>query len=272
MASTPIADSAARIFRTPDLAMLGDVALIVVATTLLIAAIQRLLPWIGNRLHGKRRLQLLALVPALRLALILLAFVLIVPLVIKPSMQNMVALLGASGIALGFALKDYASSLIAGLVAVGETPYRNGDWVQIDGVYGEVRHVGLRALQLVTPDDTVVTVPHARLWSEPVHNANDGSPRLMCVAEFHLHPRHDAALVRQLLADVALTSPYLYLKKPVAVLVEETPWGTLYRVKAYPVDARQQFRFTSDLTVRGKAALARIGAAAAAATMAVGGP
>ncbi len=271
MALTSTTDSAAQLFKMPDLAMLGEVGLIVLAAALLIAAIQRLLPWVGNRLHGKRRLHLLALVPVLRLGLILLAFVLVVPLVINPSMQNMVALLGASALALGFALKDYVSSLIAGLVAVGETPYRNGDWVQIDGVYGEVRHVGLRALQLVTPDDTVVTVPHARLWTEPVHNANDGSPRLLCVAEFHLHPRHDAALVRELLADVALTSPYLFLEQPVAVLVQEKPWGTLYQVKAYPVDARQQFRFVSDLTVRGKAALARIGAAAAAATFAVDG-
>jgi len=57
---------------------------------------------------------------------------------------------------------------------------------------------------------------------------------------------------------VALTSPYLQIDKPVGVLVQEKPWGTQYRVRAYPVDPRQQFRFITDLTVRGKAALARL--------------
>lgn len=39
----------------------------------------------------------------------------------------------------------------------------------------------------------------------------------------------------------------------------EKPWGTHYRLKAYPVDSAQQFQFVSDLTVRGKAALSRLG-------------
>jgi len=50
-----------------------------------------------------------------------------VPLLIEPSVQNMVALLGTLGLGLGFALKDFVSSLVAGLVAVWEMPYRNGD-------------------------------------------------------------------------------------------------------------------------------------------------
>lgn len=37
------------------------------------------------------------------------------------------------------------------------------------------------------------------------------------------------------------------------------PWGTHYRIRAYPMDPRQQFRFTTDLTIRGKAALAEAG-------------
>lgn len=258
-----------QIFKTPELLTLVQVAAIVLLSALLIAGLQVLLPWIANRLHGKRRLQLLALVPVLRLLVIVGAFISMVPLVINPSMQNMVALLGTGGLALGFALKDYASSLIAGVVVVGETPYRNGDWVQIDGIYGEVQHVGMRTVRLLTPDDTVVTIPHARLWSEAVFNANDGSPRLMCVAEFYLHPQQDAAQVRQLLSDVALTSPYLHFDQPVSVVVAEKPWGTQYRLKAYPVDARQQFRFVSDLTVRGKAALRQIGAVAALAPAAM---
>ena len=172
----------------------------------------------------------------------------------------MVALLGAAGLAIGFALKDYASSLIAGVVAAFEQPYRPGDWIELDGHYGEVVHVGMRTVALVTADDDFITVPHLKLWTSAVRNANNGSPVLQCAAAFHVTPDHDARLARAVLEDVALTSPYLYFDAPIAVVTQEEDWGTLYRIRAYPVDPRQQFRFVSDLTVRGREALARIGA------------
>jgi small-conductance mechanosensitive channel len=188
---------------------------------------------------------------------------LIVPIVIEPSLQNMVAVLGSIGLALGFALKDYASSLVAGIVAVGESPYRSGDWVEISGIYGEVTHVGMRALQLVTPDDDLVTIPHLMLWNHPISNANNGGPQLQCTADFYLHPEHDAEKALETLQDVALTSAYLAVGRPVSVIANEEPWSTRYRIRAYPIDARQQFSFVTDLTARGKAELMRLGISAA---------
>ena len=249
----------ARLFNTLDSGTLLELLLIVAVATLLIGGGQKFLPWLADQLHGMRRLYVLAMVPLLRLSILVGAFVLVVPRIIEPSLQNMVALLGTVGLALGFAMKDYASSLIAGIVAVGEMPYRNGDWIEINGIYGEVKHIGMRAVRIVTADDTQVSIPHLRIWNDPIFNANSGLPQLQCVADFYLHPAHDAAAAKAVLQDVALTSPYLYFDDPIMVVVNEKRWGTHYRLKAYPIDARQQFRFISDLTVRGKAALLRHG-------------
>jgi len=61
-----------------------------------------------------------------------------------------------------------------------------------------------------------------------------------------------------------MTSPYTNLSetpthRDVVVIVVEEPWATHYRLKAYPIDGRDEFQFISDLTVRGKAALAEMG-------------
>jgi small-conductance mechanosensitive channel len=152
------------------------------------------------------------------------------------------------------------SSIIAGIVAVYERPYRTGDWVKIDDAYGEIRSMGLRALEIVTPDDTVVSIPHAKLWDSNIYNDTDGGTTLLCVANFYLQPNHDAARIREALGDVALTSPFLSLERPVVVVLSEKPWGTHYRLKAYPIDGRDQFQFVSDLTVRGQIVLAALGA------------
>jgi len=231
------------------------IALIVAAAVGLTLLIQRFIPRLAEQLPGRYRLSALATVPLLRLVILVVAISLIVPIVIEPTFGNLVAFLGAAGLALGFALKDYASSLLAGIVVVYEAAYRPGDWVSIQDGYGEVRSVGMRAMEMVTPDDTVVVVPHQKLWTELIYNDNDGTQNLQCVADFYLHPEHPAALARQVLHDVALTSAYLQVAKPIAVIVQEKPWGTHYRLKAYPVDPRDQFLFTTDLTVRGKAAL-----------------
>ena len=82
----------------------------------------------------------------------------------------------------------------------------------------------------------------------------------MCVASFYLQPGHDAARVRVALRDVALSSAYLEYDKPVVVMLADTPLGTHYKLKAYPFDMRDQFHFISDMTVRGKQAIAAAGA------------
>ena len=68
-----------------------------------------------------------------------------------------------------------------------------------------------------------------------------------------------AEAVREALRDVALTSAYLNWARPVIVVLKQRPEGTRYEVKAYPFDMRDQFEFISDLTVRGKLAIARAG-------------
>ncbi|HSG17675.1 MAG TPA: mechanosensitive ion channel domain-containing protein [Anaerolineae bacterium] len=213
-------------------------------------------PWLAERAPSRFRLYLLPAVPVLKLAIIATAILSIMPLIIDPTPERLLVAISAAAIALGFAFQEYASSLIAGLVTVFERPYRVGDWVQIEDAYGEVISVGFRAVQLRTPDDSTVLIPHKKLWDATIYNDNKGNREHLCVADFYLHPEHNADEVRQKLRKVALTSPYLHISRPISVIVREKPWGTHYRLKAYPIDGREQFNFITDLTVRGKAALA----------------
>ena len=125
---------------------------------------------------------------------------------------------------------------------------RNSD----HGTYGEVKSMAGRAVHLVTADDTEVIIPHSRLWSTSIFNSSSGNRSLLCIANFYLHPDHDASAVQERLKQVALSSSYCAPVSPVAVIVVEKPWGTHYRVKAYVKESREQFLFITDLTVRGK--------------------
>ncbi len=235
------------------------IATIIVIALLAVSISRWSLRWLANRLSARFRHHLLPLIPILRLLIITAALFRIFPLIFNITSENIFTILGALGVAIGFAFKDYVSSLLAGIVAIYERPYRTGDWVKIDNHYGEVKNLGVRAVQLVTPDDTTVTIPHAKLWDTNIANANDGMREHQCIAHFYLHPNHNAKHVRQKLWDVGMTSPYTQLQRSVTVIVQEKPWGTHYQLKAYPIDGRNEFQYISDLTVRGKSILAAMG-------------
>ncbi len=252
-------EKTARIFRDWSEISFVEVGLALGAAIVAIVAVKLVVPRIAAILPDRFRFYVLPWEPVLRLLILAAAFFYIAPLFVEPSAENLLAIGGATAVALGFAFKDYVASLIAGVVALYERPYRVGDWVRIGDTYGEVQSLGLRTVTILTPDDTTVAIPHLKIWTSSIYNANSGQRDLMCVADFYLHPDHDGERVAEALRDVALTSPYVHLDRPVRVVAAEEPWGTHYRLKAYPIEGRDQFQFSTDLTLRGKALLGRLG-------------
>jgi small conductance mechanosensitive channel len=202
-----------------------------------------------------RRLALLRIQPFVRLMIQAAAIVGVVPILVEPTVPNVLALSAGLGLALAYTLKDYGSSLAAGLITVLSKSYQPGDWIEIDGAYGEVKSMVGWAVHLVTAADVEVIVPHSRMWTKAILNASRGNPGLLCAANFYLHPDHDAAAVREALRQMAVSSSYRAPESPVTVFVQETPWGTHYKVNAYVAESRKQFLFITDLTMRGKETL-----------------
>jgi small conductance mechanosensitive channel len=228
------------------------IAAVLVLCRLLVLAVRWIVRSVAETAPPHRRLLILRIAPLARLLIWIAGIVIIVPILVEPSFEDIVALLATVGLALAFALKDYVSCLIAGIVTIVENTYQPGDWIEIDGAYGEVTIVGTRAVHLVTADDTEVIIPHSRLWSKNVYNASSGKRSLLCVTNFYLQADHDGASVRQVLAEIGETSTYRKPDSPVKVVASELPWGTRYKIKTYVNDSREQFAMISDLTIRGK--------------------
>ena len=235
-----------------------DVLLVIAAllgSQLAVLFVRGVLRNAAQRVSPNRRLTILRIVPLARLLIRIAAIVVIIPILVEPTFRNVIALTAGIGLALAYTLKDYGSSVVAGIVNVLENSFQPGDWIEVDGAYGEVKSIRGRALRLVTADDTEVIIPNSRLWSESIFNATSGNRSLLCVAEFYLDPDHDAGIVQRRLIEVAESSSYRAPETKITVSVLEKPWCTHYRVKAYVKESREQFLFLTDLTVRGKAAL-----------------
>jgi len=231
--------------------------LVMIATYLILKLLDRLVIWLSERIAKGWRLRVKQFLPFLRMVLLTAVTVFLMNLFLNLSKENILAVTGTIAVALGFAFKDFASSIIAGIVGLFESPYGVGDRIKIGDYYGEVISYGLRSVQIQTPDDNTITIPHNKIWTEAVSNANAGALEAQVVTEFYFAHDVDINLAKKILYRVAQTSKYTSLKLPIVVVMEEKPWGTMFKLKAYPLDARDEFIYKTDLITRAKQTFAK---------------
>lgn len=80
----------------------------------------------------------------------------------------LVAGLGLTGFALGFALRDVISNTLAGVLILLYRPFRRGDRVAVAGAEGTVSQIDLRYTTLVVDEGTRVLVPNSILFTNSI--------------------------------------------------------------------------------------------------------
>ncbi len=230
---------------------------ILLTAYLVIKILDRIVIWLSEKIAKEWRLRVKQFLPFLRMLVLTTTVVVLMNLFLNLSKENILAVTGTVAVALGFAFKYYASSIIAGIVGIFESPYGVGDRIKIGDYYGEVMSYGLRSVTIQTPDDNTITIPHNKIWTEAISNANTGALEAQVVTKFYFAHDVDISLVKKILYRVAQTSKYTALKLPIVVIMTEKPWGTMFKLKCYPLDARDEFIYQTDLITRAKTAFAK---------------
>ena len=79
----------------------------------------------------------------------------------------LVAGLGLTGFALGFAFKDILSNLLAGALILIYHPFRRNDRIAVVGFEGVVIEIGLR-YTVLQAEDKKILIPNSNLFTNPV--------------------------------------------------------------------------------------------------------
>lgn len=79
----------------------------------------------------------------------------------------LVASLGLTGFALGFALKDTISNSLSGVLILLYHPFRMGDRIRVAGNEGHVDSIDLRYTQVKT-EEGIALIPNSKLFTDPV--------------------------------------------------------------------------------------------------------
>lgn len=83
---------------------------------------------------------------------------------------SLVAVLGAAGFAIGFALQGSLGNFAAGVMLLLFRPYKIGDYVEIAGISGSVREMGVFTTVLTTPDNIKILVPNGKVFGDVIKN------------------------------------------------------------------------------------------------------
>lgn len=83
---------------------------------------------------------------------------------------SLVAVLGATSLAIGLALQGTLSNLAAGVMLLLFRPFRIGDDVEVAGKVGKVRSLSLFMTELVAADNTQILLPNGSVWGAPIIN------------------------------------------------------------------------------------------------------
>jgi small-conductance mechanosensitive channel len=161
---------------------------------------------------------------------------------------------GALAFAVGFALRDTVATFIAGITIIFDRPFQVGDRVDYAGQYGDIIAIGLRSVRMNTLDHNIVTIPNNKILTDVTSSGNYGALEMQVPMDFYIGADQDAKLAIELIREACLTSPYVYLERPVPItvkqLIVQDYVAIQLKARPYVFDCKYEKPFESDVHLR----------------------
>jgi len=90
--------------------------------------------------------------------------------VVFPSVTpaNLIAGLGLTSVAIGFAFKDVFENFLAGVIILLREKMRIGDFIECEGVFGKIEDIMIRETHVRETDGELIIVPNSFLFKNPL--------------------------------------------------------------------------------------------------------
>ena len=144
---------------------------------------------------------------------------------------------GALGVGIGIGLQDVVRNFVSGLILMFERPIQRGDTVEVAGMEGTVREIGLRATIVTTFDGADVVVPNGMLLADKLVNWTlNGTRRSVTM---NVNTGFDAAPQRtiEVLLEIArAVNGVASSPAPAVIMTGMAPGELLFNVRVWTTD------------------------------------
>lgn len=136
--------------------------------------------------------------------------------VIHVKMNTIVAVIGAAGAAIAFALKDSLANIAGGIMIIITQPFSKDDLIDVGDVSGKVENIDLFLTTLKTYDNKTITIPNGLInTSILVNHSKEDIRRVDCTFGIGYH--NDIAKAKSILSSVCAANPAIF-KEPAPVV------------------------------------------------------
>jgi small conductance mechanosensitive channel len=129
---------------------------------------------------------------------------------------SLIAVLGAAGLAVGFALQGSLANFAAGVLMAIFKPFKIGDFIEGAGTMGTVQEIGFFTTELQSPDNKKIIIPNAKLSSDNIINYSAKDQRRVDIIT-GVSYKDNVDKVRKVLEEV-IASDSRILKEPVPTI------------------------------------------------------
>jgi len=131
---------------------------------------------------------------------------LLVLYVLGVEMKSITIIGGALGVGIGFGLQGIVRNFISGLILLFERPVKVGDYVTMEGQWGEIKSLGLRSTVVKTFDYSEIVVPNHDLIEQKVVNWTLSDRLMRIIVKVGVAYGSDVERVKQTLLECAMMS------------------------------------------------------------------
>lgn len=119
---------------------------------------------------------------------------------------SLVAVLGASALAVGLALQGTLTNVASGIMIAIMRPYHIGDFVEVNGKEGTVVDLDLFFTRLRSPDEQIILVPNGQATSNPIINHTQKGRR-RCIVTIGIGYEDDIDIALAVVQEIMAGDP-----------------------------------------------------------------
>jgi len=170
-----------------------------------------------------------------------------------------ISTLGVAGIALGLAAQQTIANFISGIIILVGKPFKERDYVELEGTFGRVDKITLRSTRLLTLDNLLVDIPNQKIVESKIVNHTHNKYIRLRISVGIAYKEYIPDAQRVLLEIVKNDDRFLETPAPEVVVVDIADSSINLELMVWLKDSLQEVPISYEIRQKAKLALDKAG-------------
>ncbi len=149
------------------------------------------------------------------------------------SLTGFTVIATALSLGVSLALKNLLSNLVNGFVILSGKMFKEGDYIEVANMEGEVKGIHILYTRLATPDNKIISIPNSEIMTESIINHSAESNRRVDISVV-ISSCEDIQNAKQILLNIFNSCSYALKKfQPFVEVTDITPYGITLQARLW---------------------------------------